>query len=242
MTALHHLEAQELLGAFALDALDADEADYVDVHLRDCPRCRAEVADYRETAALLAFGGVEAPPGIWEKIQASLEEAPPKLELARVIPIAQSRWRTVGARLTAAAAIVISVVALGVAVLRPDQNGGTNPIDAEIAAAAVDPDAVLVNLVSSSGQGSLKVVLLDGRAYIADHSLPALGEDQTYQLWGQKGDMFVSLGVLGARPERGQVAASGDFEAMAITAEKKPGVAQTTQPAVAAGWVPNSTD
>jgi len=242
MTALRHTEAQELLGAFALDALDAQEADAVDVHLRDCARCRAEVADYRETAALLAFGGVEAPPGIWEKIQASLEEAPPKLELARVIPIAQSRWRTVGARLTAAAAIVISVVALGVAVLRPDQTSGSNPIDAQIAAAAVDPDAVLVNLVSSSGDGSLKVVLLDGRAYIADHSLPALGDDQTYQLWGQKGDTFVSLGVLGSKPERGQVAAAGSFDAMAITAEKKPGVAQTTQPAVAAGWVPTSTD
>lgn len=242
MTALHHLEAQELLGAFALDALDADEANAVDVHLRSCPQCRAEVADYRETAALLAFGGVEAPPGIWEKIQASLEEAPPKLELARVIPIPQSRWRTVGARMTAAAAIVISVVALGVAVLRPDQTSSGHSIDAQIAAAAVDPKAVHVNLVSSTGDGSLKVVLLDGRAYIADHSLPTLGQDQTYQLWGQKGDTFVSLGVLGPKPERGQVAAAGAFDAMAITAEKQPGVTQTTQPAIAAGWVPTTTD
>ena len=42
---LGHPEVQELLGAFALDALEPDEADAVDLHLRDCPRCRAEVAE-----------------------------------------------------------------------------------------------------------------------------------------------------------------------------------------------------
>jgi len=231
-----HEEIKELLGAFALDALDAREINAVDVHLRECPRCRAEVADYRETASLLAFGGLEAPPGIWEKIQASLEEAPPKLELARVVPITQSRWTSVGARLTAVAAVVISVVALGVATLRSDPTVTTDNTD--LTAIAVDPDAVLVNLASSGGQGSAKVVLLHGRAYLADHSLPALSDDETYQLWGQKGETFVSLGVLGSDPVRGQVAAVGDFDAMAITAEKAPGVDRTNQPAVAAGWVP----
>lgn len=238
MTAPRHAQVEELLGAFALDALEPEEATVVDDHLRDCPRCRAEVNEYREAAAMLAFGGIEAPLGIWEKIQASLEEAPPKLELARVIPIEQSRWRSMGARLTAAAAIVLSVVALGVAVLRSEAPVRDGSIDAEIAAAAVDPEAVHVNLVSAGGEGSAKVVLLRGRAYLADHSLPALGEDETYQIWGQRGETFVSLGVLGERPRRGQLAAAGDFEAMAITAEKKPGVVQTKQPAVVAGWVP----
>lgn len=238
MTAPRHAQVEELLGAFALDALEPEEATVVDDHLRECPRCRAEVAEYREAAAMLAFGGVEAPPGLWEKIQASLEEAPPKLELARVVPIERSRWRSMGARLTAAAAIVISVVALGVAVLKADAPVHDGSIDAEIAAAAVDPDAVLVNLVSTTGAGSAKIVLLDGRAYLADHTLPPLPADETYQVWGQRGDTFISLGVLGERPQRGQLAAAGDFEAMAITAEKKPGVVQTKQPAVVAGWVP----
>ena len=238
MTPVRHTEIQEMLGAFALDALDAAEADAVDVHLRECPRCRAEVADYRETAALLAFGGVEAPPGVWEKIQAALEEAPPELELARVVPIRESRWRTVGTRLTAAAAVVISVLALGVAVLRSDGGSPEPSVDAEIARAAVDPDARHVNLVAANGEESVKVVLLDGRAYLADHTLPPLSEEETYQLWGQKGETFVSLGVLGPEPERGQVAAAGEFDALAITAERQPGVVQTTQPAVVAGWVP----
>ncbi len=238
MSKLQHRDIEELLGAYALDALETDEANTVDLHLRECPQCRAEVADYRETAAQLAFGGLEAPPGIWEKIQASLEEAPPKLELARVIPVPESRWRSAGVKLTAMAAVVISVVALGVATLRPDPPGRDGSIDAEIAAAAVDPEAVHVNLISSGSPTSAKIVLVDGRAYLADHSLPPLEGGQTYQLWGQKGDTFVSLGVLGARPQRGQVAANADFEAMAITAESQPGVVQTKQPAVVAGWVP----
>lgn len=238
MTPTRHNEIQEMLGAYALDALDPAETESIELHLPECPRCRAEVADYRETAALLAFGGVEAPPGIWERIQASLEEAPPKLELARVIPMRESRWRSIGTRLSAAAAVVISLMALGVAVLRSDDGGGSSSIDAAIARAAVDPDARHVNLVAADGRESVKVVLLDGRAYLADHTLPPLSENQTYQLWGQKGETFVSLGVLGREPERGQVAAAGSFDALAITAEKQPGVVQTTQPAVVAGWVP----
>lgn len=238
MSPVRHAEIQELLGAYALDALEPDEADLVEVHLRECPRCRAEVEDYRETASLLAFSGVEAPPAVWEKIQAALEEKPPRMELARVVPMRDSRWRSVGARLTALAAVVISVIALGVAVLRPDPPVRDGSIDAEIAAAAVDPEAKRVNLVSPDGTRSVKVVLLRGRAYLADHSLPPLEKGQTYQLWGQKGETFVSLGVLGSDPKRGQVAAAVDFDAMAVTAEKEPGVVQTTQPAVAAGWVP----
>ncbi|MEA3055576.1 MAG: hypothetical protein QOD30_1008, partial [Actinomycetota bacterium] len=49
-----HDEIQELLGAYALDAVDPDERSDVEDHLRDCARCRAEVAEHRDTAAFLA--------------------------------------------------------------------------------------------------------------------------------------------------------------------------------------------
>ncbi|MGH9042204.1 MAG: zf-HC2 domain-containing protein, partial [Acidimicrobiia bacterium] len=72
-----HQDIQELLGAFALDAVDEDERDLIEVHLAGCPRCRAEVATHRETAALLANGGDRAPEGVWARITANLEEVPP---------------------------------------------------------------------------------------------------------------------------------------------------------------------
>jgi anti-sigma factor RsiW len=234
MSALDHGDAQELLGAFALDALDPAEADAVDLHLRDCPRCRAEVEEYRETAAMLAFGGVSAPPGVWERIQASLEEAPPKLELARVVPMRPSRWQTFGAKLAAAAAVVISLVALGVSVARSGDDGGTSTLDDEIAAVILDPDAQHVAL---DGDGSAEVYVLDGKAYLVKHSLPALPEGQTYQLWGQQGETKVSLAVLGNAPERVKLPLGGTYEALAITAEESPGVVASDNPAVVAGLV-----
>jgi anti-sigma-K factor RskA len=237
---LGHPDVQELLGAYALDALEPDEADAVDLHLRECPRCRAEVADYRETAALLAFGGVEAPAGVWEKIQASLEEAPPQLELARVVPLRTSRWQTMGARIAAAAAVVISVAALAISLAgRGDGDGGRSLGD-EIAVAASDPDALPVHLAaaSSATDGAADIVILDGRAYLVRHSLPKLPADETYQLWGKKGDTTVSLGVLGPAPEQTILPAGASYDARAITPEKAPGVVTSQNPAVVAGLVP----
>ena len=48
-----HDEIEEMLGVYALDALDADERQEIDDHLASCPRCRAELAAHREVAALL---------------------------------------------------------------------------------------------------------------------------------------------------------------------------------------------
>ena len=57
-------EYSELLGAYALDAVDPDERDRIELHLTECPRCRAEVADHREVAAFLAQPGGSAPDGV----------------------------------------------------------------------------------------------------------------------------------------------------------------------------------
>ncbi len=240
MMAMRHPDVQELLGAFALDALESEEADAVDLHVRDCPRCLAEVEEFRETAALLAFGGVTAPAGVWERIQASLEEAPPKLELARVVPIApRSRWETFGGRLMAAAAVVIAMVALGVSVVR----GGSEPMSSlagEVGRVTQDPDARPVHLVSGDGTGSADVVLLGQSAYLVKHSLPKLDSGQTYQLWGQQGETKVSLAVLGNDPEQVKVPLGGRYEALAITAENSPGAETSSSPAVVAGLVPTA--
>jgi anti-sigma-K factor RskA len=45
----------DALAAYALDALDRDEAAFVERHLATCARCRAEVATLRDTTAMLAL-------------------------------------------------------------------------------------------------------------------------------------------------------------------------------------------
>ena len=68
-----HEEVAGLLGAYALDALDSDEAALVEAHLRDCPRCSAELARHHEVAGLLANSGAEAPADLWDRIADRLD-------------------------------------------------------------------------------------------------------------------------------------------------------------------------
>ncbi|HEY0397098.1 MAG TPA: zf-HC2 domain-containing protein, partial [Acidimicrobiia bacterium] len=84
-----HHDIQELLGAFALDAVDDEERDVIEAHLAGCPRCRAEVEGHRETAALLAHSGARAPEAVWDRIAEALDEAPPAMDLARIAPPAR---------------------------------------------------------------------------------------------------------------------------------------------------------
>ena len=74
---LSHDQIEDLLGAYALDAVEAAEQETVTAHLRTCPRCRAEVEAHREVAGMLGNAGAAAPDGLWDRIAASIEgEAP----------------------------------------------------------------------------------------------------------------------------------------------------------------------
>lgn len=52
-----------LMGAYALDAVNARERAAFDRHLRSCTQCHVEVAELRETAARLADAAPSSPPG-----------------------------------------------------------------------------------------------------------------------------------------------------------------------------------
>ena len=79
-------EIEELLGAYALDAVDREEAEQIERYLAEHAEARDEVAQYRETASMLAFAGADAPSGLWHSIVASLEEEPPRLDIPAASP------------------------------------------------------------------------------------------------------------------------------------------------------------
>jgi anti-sigma-K factor RskA len=254
-----HDEVAELLGAYALDAVDADERAAIEAHLSTCARCRAEVAEHREVAALLAHEGGDAPDGLWSRIAGSLDAPPPELRLRPVPPSAAAeqaeravrareaarpsrrtvpRWAT--AVLAAAAAVL---VVLGVTVVRQgdridqlEATATTDPLEVAFQAALDDPTTTLVELASPDGSVQLRgAVTDDGRGFLRASSLPALDDDRTYQLWGAapSGDL-VSLGVLGADPGVVAFDASG-FELLAVSEEDLPGVVAPTADPVVAG-------
>jgi hypothetical protein len=241
---LAHDEVQELLGAYALHAVEPDEAEAIEGHLEECPRCRSEVAGHREVAALLGNSGGAAPDGLWDRIASQLEEEPPPLRLslppsasADVVPLASRRsfgprWLVVA--VGAAAAVLIGV--LGAQVVRQDRRIGE--LESAMDGSSIS-DATSVRLASSDGALSADaVVLANGTGYLLARDLPALSADETYQLWGVTEHGAVSLGLLGAAPGAVVPFQAGDpdeVSALAITQEVAGGVVETTNPAVVSG-------
>lgn len=254
---MKHDEIEELLGAYALDAVDTDERDLVEAHLVACPRCRAEVAGYRETAAMLAFAGERAPDGVWDRIVESLEEPPPALALDRVRAATPARYRIGGNTrrvlpLRAAAGIVgiaaALVIVLGVQVVGQERRIAQlatevqrDAVREQILAAALDPDTRRVTMRSGDQAHSMQALLTpDGQGYIVEHNLPTLPAGRAYQLWGQVGEAKVSLGVLGAAPRHPAFHTGDQLLALAVTVEDASGSEQPTTDPVVAGWVPPS--
>ena len=115
-----HSELEELLGVYALDALDDEEHQAVDEHLLTCPRSSGGAGPApRGGGLLLGNASVEgpavAPEGLWDRITASLQDEPPALtpinrrrtKLAVLVPLGavrppssssspcwRPRWRT----------------------------------------------------------------------------------------------------------------------------------------------------
>lgn len=263
-------DLDELLGAYALDAVDDDERAELDDYVAANPRARAEVEGYREVASLLAFTGAPAPEGIWDRIAAAIDDSAPDTSVlpfelpmppgapvgapaadhdAPVAPVITmtsvraGRARRWG-RATLAAAAAVVIVALGATALRLDNRveeleASGDPSVTELATAALaDPANRTVELVSTDGSAKVEVALADdGTGYLVVDELPALADDQTYQLWGVNGDEVFSLGLLGSSPDAAAFPAVGGLDALAITAEVAGGVAVSDHAPVVSGAV-----
>ena len=72
---LDHSEVEALLGAYALDAVDREEAALVERHLDSCPRCRAELDGHRAVAGAVGNIVEPVPEGLWDRIAAQLDTA-----------------------------------------------------------------------------------------------------------------------------------------------------------------------
>jgi hypothetical protein len=211
-----HKELQSLLGAFALDAVDADEAHRVQGHLVDCPPCREEVAGYLEVTGLLPL-----------VLGAEDTDVDDEEVVADVVPLRRpARWLSVAA--------VVAIVALSAGLVVQTRRLGTaeqelaqaDLVTVALAAEGVDGASTLV-LADGAGHAVATVVLLpDGTGLLTIEDLPEVGDDRTYQLWGVMDDEVVSVGLAGVGP--GTTAFTADavrLQALVLTEEEAGGVA-----------------
>jgi anti-sigma-K factor RskA len=252
---LKHEEIAELLGAYALDAVDADEAALVEAHLATCPRCRDEVRDHREVASLLAYSGAAAPAGLWDALAAALDEPDAPVAAPRLAPVTSiaearaSRSRTQSLVLgSAAAAVLVLVLAVGglwwkldKVTSRVDQAGSEQALQRAAEDASRTAGARKVQLTTPDNRVLADgVVRPDGTSFLWNVHLPELRSGRAYQLWAIVGDGEKrSVGVLGRSPHAvGFNVPTTSLVALAVTEEVATGVTATTQQAVVFGVVP----
>jgi len=258
---LQHNEIRELLGAFALDAVEPDEAAVIDVHLTTCPRCRDEVREHREVAALLAYTGTTAPKGMWDRLAATLESAPPaaaapSLGLGNQAGGRAAGRRRRGSRIAAAVAAAALVGGLGAggfqvqSALRTQddqikkvaqaltEEGARARLVREAAAAALADGAREVHLLTPERAPLADaVVLADGTGYLIDKGAPSLPAGRTYQLWAVTGGQKLSLGVPGRDVDVVSFRVPENTDALALTVEQAPGVVVSKNQAVGYGLI-----
>jgi anti-sigma-K factor RskA len=241
-----HDQAHDLLAAFALDAVDKIEHDRIDLHLKECPRCAAELIALRDVASALGNCVDPVPEALWPAISGRLtvpERKEPNPPLLRIMPCtektektprssaATSRSRTSRRYLVVVTAVAAAAAAaaavLGFSLVRTSHQNdrlqallGTN--NSSVVAALETPGHTLVRLRDVNHANLAQLVLLpSGRGYLVSSSLPKLKADQTYQLWGVIGGQAISLGLLGPAPTQAAftVAGSSVPRPMGVTVE-----------------------
>jgi hypothetical protein len=257
-------EFSEVLGAYALDAVDPDERERIERHLVECPRCRAEVAEHREVAAYLSHTGATAPEGVWDRIASELAPSAPPMRMAimptgeampasveadptaaappanaTVVPIGSARRRPSRPMLAVLGVAACIIALLGVVAVSQTQRLNQGQTVEEMASDAAADSKLKVDLAGDDGTAQA-VVEANGQGYlIMDEAVPP-ADGNVYQLWGKVDGTVLSLGTFGDTtvvPFSVDPSRIGDIELFAVTQEKAPGVVASDQPPMMAGTV-----
>ncbi len=215
---LHPSHIEDLLGAYALDAVDPDERELVDAHLIECASCRAEVDEHLEVVAILAGTEIAPSDAAWDAIISELGDLQ---RGADVLPMQARRFPRAWAANWAAGIAATVAVVLGVGVISQSNRIGdldtqlaaqseqiaeltvaleADPLHQAAAAAFESPGATVASLTAEGTRETMVVVVLpDGTGYVYESSLQDLPDDSTYQLWAVIDGKVISAGVLGSR-------------------------------------------
>ena len=192
-----------LSGAYAIDALSAEEAAQFEQHLEQCQACRDEVRELQAAAATMGASEAVAPPSALRARVLAAADRQPQLP-PQVTPIERVRSRGWLPRVASLAAAVVLVVGV-VLVVKNMQDSPAPPAAAPSVSQVFDaPDARTRNEVTSNG-GRLKVATSAefGQMAVSTRGLPKL-EHRTYQMWALRNGHATSVGLLDD-PEVGKV-------------------------------------
>jgi anti-sigma-K factor RskA len=211
-------DAQELVGAYVLDALPVEEVEAFEVHLTDCASCRAEVRELQSVADVLplALTPVAPPEALRDRIMAAVEadetSRPALTALRGGVPErmqGRNLLRMPSTYLTVAAVAVIA--ALGVWNLhlqsQVTQQQAAVKMQRMVSQALMQHASVYpVGPTSPNSNAAAYMVQPQGRAtaYLIVKDLPKPSSNRVYQLWLMQGNVPRSEGTFtsaGSDPE-----------------------------------------
>jgi len=203
----------DLTAAYALDALEPDEARGYEEHLAGCERCREELASLQGAAGALAYAAPPARPP--EELRGRILAAA-RAERPNVVPLRPRSW-TRPLALVAAVAAVAAIV--GLAVWNVSLH---NRLDrTREALRGVPLTGATGSVVVSNGSGAL----------VVSHLGPAPA-GKTYQAWVIKGGRASSAGTFSGGGRTIVFRLTRPLPAgavVAVTLEPSGGVEQPTQ-------------
>jgi anti-sigma-K factor RskA len=214
----------DLLAAYALDAVDEAERVRVEAHLDGCPSCRREVEELREASVGLSDGfDVAPPPQVRQRL---LEQVAAEAEVVQ--PIGQRRRGSQWVWGLAAAGLV-AVGSWGIwEVLDEDLTSVEQVIQADDAVRhEAELDGTPLAVVTSQEQD---------RAVLVASDLPDLPDGEVYQAWFVRGDGSIDSAGLVVDPGS-DIELEGDPDgvtAVALSVEPAGGSTQPTTEPVAA--------
>lgn len=229
---LSHQEIQELLGAYALDAVDQQERDIIEVHLQTCETCRAEMDDHRRLAQTLRRHATRVSP------LASTQTNGNHLTDAVAAP-AGARPGWAGPLALAIVVILLAAVFIQAQVRFDHLNATANRSELIERALLVTagPEAVITELHTPRSGPALTVISLagGGTGYAFNSTLPTLGPNRSYQLWSTANGIVTANVSLGRRPDIALFSLPSGVTEFLVTVEHNPIPLGPTLPAIAVG-------
>lgn len=234
------LDIHKLTGAYAMDALDELERARFEQHLAECEDCRAEVAELRETAALLAETTAVTPPAsLRDSVLSGISQVRP---LAPEVPASPTHHTSRPADRRRAwmpflvAAALALIVGVGALVMQPwaPSDDVKRLTAAEQVLQAPDAEEVFVDL-GEAGRATVVRSKSQDRAVITTEDMVSAPSGKDYELWFIEGDEFVSAGLMPDEPDQTVVldGSAGAAAAVGITVEPDGGSKQPTSDPIA---------
>lgn len=227
---LSHGEIQELLGAYALDAVDQRERDVIEAHLPTCESCRVELDDHRRLAETLRRHAVRVSP-----LASSEANGTAKANHNHIAPSGRLQRWALPAAVAVVAVLVGAVFAQGQVRYRQLSEASARIERLERAQlAATDPAAVVTALRTPDGEPALTVVDRGGGSYAINSALPRLAAGRSYQLWRVDATGAITAAAsLGTDPDAVPLSLPARVTGFVITVENTPAPRRPTLPAVA---------